>query len=59
MGCFPTLPWCLHQGEYAEHHGPADMGHCVDLQATGAHGCPKSASHSAEGTEPCIQNRDP
>lgn len=59
MGSFPTLPWCPHQGEYAGHHGLADMAHCVDHQATGAHGCPKSASRSAEGTEPCIQNQDP
>lgn len=58
-GPFPTLPWYPHQAEYAEHHGPVDMGHRVDLRATGAHGCPKSSLHSAEGTELCIQNQDP
>lgn len=58
-GSFPTIPWCPHQGGYAEHHGPAHTGHRVDLQATGARGCPKFALHSAEGSEPCIQNRDP
>lgn len=54
-----AIPWCLHQEEYAEHHGPADTGHLVDLQATEVHGCPESVSHFAAGTEPCIQNQVP
>lgn len=59
IGLFPTLPWCPHQGEYAKHHGLADMAQRVDHQATGARGCLRSALHCAEGTEPCIQNQGP